>query len=245
MNKFNCYRCCVHPNEFVVKDDKDCDRKDKLPAWRGLLPTLDVQDSGKAGWKGHWDWAGRGLGWNHLDQLSVCVGESWYGPGLTSVEQVSQISLWVIVSSPIIVSVDVRAMVEGDFCHSLITNPLLIKIHRDPLGRPGRRLKNIYSKTLNTDIESQLWVKPLSNSSVAVVFFNRDDVEHTIQATFEEVGLPPSVTTVTTTDVWTGKITHGVTSHLKATSITPHGVTFLLVSPFGGAEVEGMTIEKG
>jgi hypothetical protein len=78
---------------------------------------IDAQDMGTLplfSASGHWDWGGPG-GWNHLDQLAVCVGKSWYGPGLTGVEQKSQFSLWAILASPLIVSMDIRphAMTPG------------------------------------------------------------------------------------------------------------------------------------
>jgi len=42
VNKYNCWKCCVHPQEFIVHDEEACNDPNKLPAWRGLLPMLDV-----------------------------------------------------------------------------------------------------------------------------------------------------------------------------------------------------------
>ena len=144
VNKYNCWKCCVHPQEFIVDDEEACNDPDKLPAWRGLLPMLDVQDMHTPGWMGHFDWAGKGKGWNHLDQISTCVGKSWYGPGLAPSEQVAQISLWAIMASPLIISPDIRKVQVDDLCHRLIANPRMIQVHQDPSGIPGRPVKNFY-----------------------------------------------------------------------------------------------------
>mmetsp|Transcript_14709 Transcript_14709/g.22991 ORF Transcript_14709/g.22991 Transcript_14709/m.22991 type:complete len:569 (+) Transcript_14709:154-1860(+) len=228
VNKYNCWSCCVHPNEYIVPKEY-CNSPHHVAAWRGLLPMIDIQDMGIPGWMGHWDWAGRGKGWNHLDQLGICIGPSWYGPGLSPVEQYTQVSLWAILASPMIISVDVRNMTStkaqvdfgnqdavhhgDDFCYHLIANEQLIAVHQDPLGLPGRRLKNNYNHYHNDGndyggmgrppaaaqengektIETQLWGRPLKDGSVAVVFFNRAETERTISATFEEIGLSSSL----------------------------------------------------
>jgi alpha-galactosidase len=228
LNKYNCWICCVHPQEYLVPES-DCENPHKLAAWRGLLPMLDVQDMGTPGWKGHWDWAGKGNGWNHLDQLSVCVGKSWYGRGLTPSEQRAQISLWAIMASPMIVSVDTRDMAEGDFCHSLISNSRLIQVHQDPLGLPGHRLKNNYGSTHDSVIESQIWTRPLQGGGAAVVFFNRSEKQRSITATFDEVGLSSIRKTAAATNVWTNVVSN-VTSPLTV-KVEPHGVSFLTLMP--------------
>lgn len=251
VNKYNCWKCCVHPNEFIVPDDDKCNSLKYLPSWRGLLPMLDTQDLGVSGFskEGHWDWGGPG-GWNHLDQLSVCVGESWYGPGLTPIEQQSQFSLWAVLASPMIISVDVRNM--SPKCYNLVTNSRAIAVHQDPLGRPGRRLKNIYAEVLgdasttnNGDkknitaatktpravLEAQIWGRPLIGESVAVIFFNRAAATRNITVSFAELGLSPLIKTVQAVDVWTGRVKNNATSPFTAINVESHGVTFMTFSP--------------
>jgi len=219
---------------------------------------LDVQDLGVTGFSkhGHWDYGGPG-GWNHLDQLSVCVGKSWYGPGLTPIEQRSEFSLWAVLASPMIISVDVRDI--SPECHDLVTNERAIAVHQDPLGRPGRRLKNIYAgqnglkkitsttltagvysnKTMMRDnnnnkaakLEAQIWGRPLVGGSVAAIFFNRAETKRNITASFEELGLSPFVTTVTVLNIWSKKTITNVTSPFTAMNVEPHGVAFITFSP--------------
>jgi alpha-galactosidase len=140
VNKFNCWSCCVSGERIV--DDSSCTSLSGTACRRGLLPMLDAQDMGTPGFSsaGHWDYGGPG-GWNHLDQLAVCTNKSWYGPGFTHTEQVAQMSLWSVLASPLIISMDVRNVSAQ--CIALVTNPRAIAVHQDALGAPGRRLKNI------------------------------------------------------------------------------------------------------
>ena len=245
LNKYNCWKCCVHPNEFIVPDDSDCDNPNKKAAWRGLLPMLDIQDLGTPGWTGHWDWAGPNKGWNHLDQLSVCVGKSWYGPGLTPVEQQSQISLWAIMASPLIISVDTRNMEVGDFCHNLISNPKLIHVHQDKLGIPGKPIKNNYYYGNNNHtkiLQSQIWTRPIihwtggdRSGAMAVVFFNRDESDLDITTTIDELGMLNSTATIVeATNVWTDEVSFWDVSIPLSVKVASHGVTFLTLMPRNG-----------
>ncbi len=93
-------------------------------------------------------------GWDPLNFfVPQNFGPSWYGPGLSRVQQTSQISLWSIILSPLMVSVDERFLTKADFCYKLITNPLLVSIHQDPLWLPGGRIKNtdVYSEYNNNN----------------------------------------------------------------------------------------------
>ena len=157
-------------------------------------------------------------GWNHIDQLAVCVGQSWYGPGFTPTEQASQVALWAVLASPLIVSFDVRTMDPS--CKALVLNPRVIAVHQDKLGSPGKPLKNLgHLNTSSTStstsstaiagadtgvdgqqqqqgsgggggIGAQVWGRALAGGGVAAVFFNRGEVARDISATFTELGLP-------------------------------------------------------
>jgi alpha-galactosidase len=124
------------------------------------------------------------------------------------------------------VSFDVRAMKPA--CKALVTNARAIAVHQDAAGMPGRRLKNIMK---NTTVAAQVWGRPLEGGAVAGVFFNRDDIATDITATFAELGLASSVTTVTAVDVWSGKVTKGVKSPFAATAVEAHGTAFVALTP--------------
>lgn len=225
VNKYNCWSCCVNGERMV--SDAACTSLTGHACRRGLLPMLDAQDMGTPGFskQGHWDWGGPG-GWNHIDQLAVCVGESWYGPGFTPTEQASQISLWAILASPLIVSFDVRSM-DSD-CKSLVANPRVIAVHQDKAGRPGKRLKNVINET-DGSVGAQVWGRPLAGGGVAAVFFNRGEQSRDISATFRELGLDAKEAVAV--DVWTGEVTKGVTSPFTARGVRPHAVLFVTLTP--------------
>jgi hypothetical protein len=96
VNKYDCWECCVSRMQMVNMSQCTAPLGKGPPvAIRGLLPMLDSQDSGAPGFStgGHWDYSAPG-GWNHLDQLAVCLPATWQGPGLSFNEQVSMVSIW-------------------------------------------------------------------------------------------------------------------------------------------------------
>lgn len=237
VNKYNCWSCCVNGEQIV--DDAACTSLSGRACRRGLLPMLDTQDMGTPGFSkaGHWDWGGPG-GWNHIDQLAVCVGQSWYGPGFTQVEQASQVSLWAVLASPMIVSFDVRSISAE--CRALVLNPRVIAVHQDSAGLPGKRLKNFpptvpLLSTLNDttgseSIGAQVWGRRLVGGSVAAVFFNRGETARSISATFSELGLSTAVKKAKAVDVWSGAVTF-VTGTFEAHAVPPHGSVFVTLQP--------------
>ena len=227
VNKYNCFSCCVAGERIV--DDTACSSPTGHACRRGLLPMIDSQDMGTPGFSraGHWDWGGPG-GWNHIDQLAVCVGASWYGPGFTAVEQQSQVSLWAVLASPLIVSFDVRSMTPE--CSKLVNNPRVIAVHQDKAGSPGKRLKNIPSGQ-SSAAEAQVWGRALAGGGVAVVLFNRGETVRDITATFTELGWLPSVKAATAVDVWSGKVTKGVMKEFRARAVAPHAAALVTLTP--------------
>jgi hypothetical protein len=138
-NKFDAWSTCVDRSMHSVPIEQCYVNGTKSAALRGLLPMLDYQDIGRPYFskEGHWDYGGPG-GWNHLDQLAVCLGSTWQGSGLTVVEQHSQLALWSILASPLILAMDIRNLVAE--CVTMVTNPGMIAVSNDPAGIPGRRL---------------------------------------------------------------------------------------------------------
>jgi alpha-galactosidase len=224
VNKYNCWSCCVSGERIV--DDSACTSPTGHACRRGLLPMLDTQNMGTPGFSkaGHWDWGGPG-GWNHIDQLAVCVGKSWYGPGFTPTEQASQVALWAVLASPLIVSFDVRAMAPE--CKALVMNSRVIAVHQDKLGVPGKPLKNLDVHSADGSIGAQVWGRPLMGGGVAAVFFNRREVASDISATFAELGLETGHGEVRATDVWSGKVRHRVASPFTALAVPPHAAIFV------------------
>lgn len=108
--------------------------------------------------------------WNDPDML--VVGKVGWGPNLRDSrlspdEQYTHISLWCLLSSPLLLGCDLTQL--DDFTLNLITNDKVLAVNQDRLGKQAERLidKN----------GIQVWMKDLADGSKAIGIFdttNRD-----------------------------------------------------------------------
>jgi len=125
-------------------------------------------------------YAGPG-GWNDPDMLEI-------GNGMTAVEDRTELTLWAALAAPLVIGTDlVHARSET---LTLLTDPGVIAIDQDPLGRPAR----LVSAADGLDVLT----RPLADGDTAIVLFNETDAPATIAT-------PVSAHTVT--DVWSGTTT--------------------------------------
>ncbi len=138
--------------------------------WR---TTGDINDTWSSmagiGFKqaGHEEFAGPGH-WNDPDMLVVGLvgwGPQLHSTRLTPDEQYTHISLWCLLSAPLLLGCDLSKL--DDFTSNLLTNDEVLAINRDPLGRQATRLSNDQGK--------QIWVKEMEDGSKAVGLFNADE----------------------------------------------------------------------
>ncbi|WP_321436428.1 NPCBM/NEW2 domain-containing protein [uncultured Bacteroides sp.] len=107
-------------------------------------------------------------GYNDPDMLVVgTLGKGWgakaHDSYLTPDEQYSHISLWCLLSAPLLIGCDMDNM--DDFTLNLLTNDEVIGVDQDPLAMPAKKIL-----TNN----GQIWYKHLEDGAVAVGFFNID-----------------------------------------------------------------------
>ena len=113
---------------------------------------------------GHEKFAGPGH-WNDPDML--IVGRVGWGPSLHPtklkyVEQVTHITLWSLLSSPLLIGCDMSNM--DKFTIDLLTNDEVLDVNQDPLGKPAGRV---------TDRNGiQVWSRHLQDGTTAVGIFN-------------------------------------------------------------------------
>lgn len=103
--------------------------------------------------------------WNDPDML--IVGEVGWGPRLhptrlTVDEQYTHISLWCLLSSPLLIGCDISRL--DDFTLGLLTNDEMIEINQDPLGNQAKLVLTVGN--------TQVWAKELSDGSRALGLFN-------------------------------------------------------------------------
>ncbi|HKD37176.1 MAG TPA: putative Ig domain-containing protein, partial [Pirellulales bacterium] len=105
--------------------------------------------------------------WNDPDMLVVGV-VGWGKPRATQLtpdEQYAHISLWCLLSAPLLIGCDLTKL--DDFTLGLLTNDEVLAVDQDPLGRQATRVAQ------NGD--GEVWAKPLANGGWAVGLFNRGE----------------------------------------------------------------------
>ena len=126
------------------------------------------------------EYAGPG-GWNNMDMLVVGLkGRSDIpGDGASFFEYRTQMSMWSMLCSPLVIGCDIRAM-DGK-TRELLANPEVIAVDQDPLGRQAERIRQ------GTGLE--VWKKALARGSLAVALRNRSSSPADIVVRAGELGL--------------------------------------------------------
>ncbi len=135
---------------------------------------------------------------------------------LTPDEQYFQVSLWSLLSAPLLLSCDISSL--DDFTLGLVTNAEVIAVDQDVLGKPARRIplgENRFA-----------WVKPLEDGSLAVGLFNTDEIEGEVSFPLQSLGLGR---TFKVRDVWRQKDLGQFSGEFK-TLVNSHGVVLLRLS---------------
>jgi alpha-galactosidase len=120
--------------------------------------------------------------WNDPDML--VVGKVGWGPklrptGLTPDEQYTHITLWCLLSAPLLIGCDMTQM--DDFTLSLLTNDEVLAVDQDALGKQASRISQ------QGDLE--VWAKPLADKTWAVGLFNRSDKPADVSVKFADLKL--------------------------------------------------------
>jgi alpha-galactosidase len=106
---------------------------------------------------------------NDPDMLVVGV-VGWGNPRnskLTPVEQMTHISLWTLLSAPMLLGCDVTKI--DQFTKKLLTNSEVLSIHQDALVKSAKRIYK--SEGL------EIWKKQLSDGGTAIGIFNTDETD--------------------------------------------------------------------
>jgi len=191
-------------------------------AWR---TTGDIRDSwaslrgigfSQDKWRG---FAGPGH-WNDPDML--VVGNVGWGPKLhashlTPNEQYTHISLWCLLSAPLLIGCPIDQM--DAFTLSLLTNDEVLALDQDELGREAQQLA--------VDGRRQIWVKELADGSRAVGLFNLAQMPQEISVTWTQLGLtgPQRVR-----DLWRQQDA-GVLADKFTATVGRHGAVLIRVWP--------------
>jgi hypothetical protein len=141
---------------------------DIAPKWESLMNILDQQAGLSA-------FSAPGA-WNDPDMLQI--GNA----GLSESENRAHFSLWALLNAPLMAGNDLANMDTAT--RRILTNREVIAVDQDWGGRQGERLRD--------DGEQEVWTKPMSDGSVAVVLLNRGAATVEISVTRAELGLSAS-----------------------------------------------------
>jgi len=157
--------------------------------------------------------------WNDPDMLivgQVGWGENLHPTRLTPDEQYTHISLWCLLSAPLLIGCDISKM--DNFTLNLLTNDEVLAIDQDPLGKQAQQ------KIKKTDY--QVWVKQLEDS-YEIGIFNLSRSYQTITLNWKDAGLKGNYKT---RDLWQQKDLGFFKTSFTA-KVPPHGVSLLKLQP--------------
>jgi alpha-galactosidase len=148
--------------------------------------------------------------WNDPDMLEVGNGK------LTPDENRFHMSLWALLSAPLIAGNDLSTMKPEVL--EILTNREVIALDQDPLGQQASRIRQEGPITI--------WEKQLADGSKAVGIFNDGRTTLPATVTFSELGVS---TKVKLRDLWQKKDL-GVFTDQYSTQVPRHSVVLLKVS---------------
>lgn len=151
--------------------------------------------------------------WNDPDMLQV--GR----PGLSIEESRAHFSLWAILAAPLIAGNDMRSM--SPEVASILLNKEVIAVDQDLKGVQGTRVKN------EGDLE--IWTRPLSGGSQAVVLFNRRPSASDVTVLWKDLEWK-ATTEATVRDLWAHRDL-GANRDGYTAKVPSHGVVMILVKP--------------
>merc|ERR1711920_140277 len=109
--------------------------------------------------------------WHDMDMLLIGAISGGHDGGtkgqrcVSLVEEQTQMAMWSISASPLIMGNDMRKVAQDS--KDILMNEHAIEVSQDPLGQMGIRLSG------NTT--TQIWARKLANGDVAVALYNRGD----------------------------------------------------------------------
>ncbi|MBS1529388.1 MAG: glycoside hydrolase family 27 protein, partial [Bacteroidetes bacterium] len=156
--------------------------------------------------------------YNDPDMLvvgKVGWGDSQHNTRLTPDEQYTHISLWSLLSSPLLIGCDMGKL--DKFTLNLLTNDEVISINQDALGKEARQ------KVKNENY--QVWVKELEGGGRAIGIFNTSEKYQSVSLDVVAEAIKGHSKAI---DAWTQKPITGFSGQTTF-KIPPHGVKLIKV----------------
>ncbi|GAA3028406.1 NPCBM/NEW2 domain-containing protein [Microbacterium dextranolyticum] len=136
--------------------------------------------------------------WNDPDMLQFGNGS------LTYTQNKSHLAMWSMLAAPLFLGTDISRL-SNDLV-GLLTNPEMVAIDQDALGKQARRISE--SNGL------QVWTRPLANGDTAVALFNSTGADATISTSLSALGVDG---VHVARDVWAKKNVFNTANSISAT----------------------------
>jgi len=197
----------THANLWRVSDDF-------WDNWK----SLEHEFSYAARWQdfvgqGHWPDADM-LPIGHLSVRNRSVGHDRQ-THFTRVEQLTVLSLWSLLPSPLMVGANLPD--NDEWTLALLTNPEVIAVNQDSLGSAAHRISA-------ENAEPEIWSRSLADSSLAVGFFNLTDQPLKVEYDWQQMDFAKSPHV---RDLWIRRDLDK--QKIFATELPPHGCVLLRV----------------
>lgn len=134
---------------------------------------------------------------------------------LTGPEQYFQITLWCILTQPLLLSCEISEMDAFDL--NLVTNHEVLAINQDPLVSQGYRVANHPGSY-------EIWAKDLADGGKALALFNLSDEEQELTVSGAQLRAQGLVR-----DLWR-QIDIGVLQDQLSVKVSPHGTAFFKIN---------------
>ncbi|UCD28855.1 MAG: putative Ig domain-containing protein [Planctomycetota bacterium] len=159
--------------------------------------------------------------WNDPDMLMVGqlgYGEHLHHPSkLTADEQYAHVSLWCLLSAPLLIGGDVTKLDE--FTLNLLTNDEVLQVNQDPLGEQAAQ---IFKKA-----HQEVWAKNMEDGSKAVGLFNMAQEYDQITVNWSQLVIQGKQSV---RDLWRQK-NIGVFEDEFVAKVPSHGVVLVRIIP--------------
>jgi alpha-galactosidase len=167
--------------------------------------------------------------WNDPDML--VVGYVGWGPQLHSTkltpdEQYTHLSLWCLLSSPLLIGCDMTRL--DPFTLGLLTNDEVLAVDQDPAGHQAvivAKSDDEVKVGRSHFPRTQVWAKTLADGSQAVGLFNLGDAEGPITVKWSELKISGEQKV---RDLWRQRDLPAATDSFTAT-VPAHGVELLRI----------------
>jgi len=200
-----------YANQWEFAPDIECYRCEMGDSSYPLTSWADI--SNRFDYVAKWQpYAGPG-GFNDYDSLEIGNGDN---DGLTPIERQTQLSLWALGASPLILGIDLTHLDETDV-QKYLRNSEVLAVNQDAIA--AKRVLNNGSQ--------QAFAKTEPNSDVIVGLFNTGAKSEEISVPASAVGLAENKNGYSLHDLWTGE-TNKTGSSISAV-VPSHGVVLYRV----------------